>query len=576
MSESKPPISTQKDPNHRRYLFLKLLRVLNFIAMIVAFWPLFLTMEWVDQGQLANGLWPSALITAGMGLTAVIATIPLRIRQLNYQKQLAAAEDANPFDAADDQRQDVMHTTSNLAELEDLMNPIQDTSAKKDDDALGRHSAMALNEVDAYKAWKKQNRQYLMNRILGTVGINVIRVLLMLLFAIVFFALTYLKLGTSSAIASGVSALLLVLYAFDIPQRSYGDIFRSTHLTTHIVLVLVCQITRYFFRYPMQPDFHLYILFYLTFVYFLTRNQTNIDNLMRQGSRSLNQLPHGLRGFNAGLTSLLTLAFPVIYILRKPIATVLVFIWDTLIFIVTTIVEFLNSLMRTEEPIGTETVPPSLPSEPQVPAEEGGYWLRTIMTALVITLFIYILRRYGRQIISAIAAAFKKLIATIASLFRREYASTTDEDEGRYYTDYHMALDPRHKRDFSYRGRKKQWRKAYVAYRKQYKALVPMRADSDLSVDPDRYREAYRLALAWMDLTESAGLDESDTVREIAGNFEERLNRWAIANEDDFLDVTTAYEDLRYGGRLIDAQGEDFTAELAELENELERMASRL
>ena len=576
------------DPNWRRYLLLNCLRIVNFIALVLAFWPLILGMEWMDRRILLSGLWPSAFITGGLGIAALVSMLPLQIRQWNLrQAQQTALEKSEALldlelaaDAVTEGEQlepvlaAVKPQTANLADLEDLLYPVDDSKHAKRDEGMGRHSAAALNEVDAFKAWKRENRQYWISRIMGTVGINVIRGLMMLVIGVIFVAATW-SIGPFTATGSAAAAMLLVFYCFEIPHRSYGDIFKNAHLTAHIVMVMVLQIVRYFFSLPMQPDFHLYILFYLTFVFFLTRNQTNIDHLMRQGSRSLSELPHGLRGFNAGLTSLLTLAFPIIYVLRKPIAAVLSFLWDLTIFIISAVMNFLNSLFPEPADGIDETAVSSAVTDAPAEQAEGSYWVRAILTALVITLIVFILRRYGKQMIQGIANGFKRLMIWIAALFKREIEETSDVEEGRYYTDYHMPLDPDQKRAGSLRWRKKQWKRAYNTHRKRYAAL----GKHEFGVggwDATRYRDAYRLALAWMDLQEEAGLDPSETVREIARNHELLLTASAITDESRFEQVTEAYEDVRYGERVDQEQLPSVEERLDDLEAQLQRMANRL
>lgn len=581
------------EPNWRRYLLLKLLRILNFLALILALWPLILITEWIDRRSLVAGLWPSAMITIGLGLVALLAMLPLQIKQ----RSLRRAEEERRQELERDL--ETVHTeardpeslkySANLSDLEDILYPVDETQEQKKEDRMGRHSAHALNEEDAYKKWKRENRQYYLSRIMGTVGINVIRALLMLVFALLLFGFTY-SIGLTTAVSSGICALLLVMYCFDLPHRSYGDIFKNAHLTAHIIMVVVIQLIRHFMSFPLQPDFHLYILFYIIFIYFLTRNQTNIDSLMHQGSRSLSELPHGLRGFNAGLTSLLTLAFPLIYIMRKPIAAVLNFLWDLLIFVITSIINFINSLLPPISDGVEETVASSASGQEPLPAASESYWLRTIMTALVITIAIYILRRYGRQMLNAIGQAFRKIIAWIAALFHREVHESSDVEEGRYYTDYHMALDPKQKQRTTLRARKKQWKRAYSKYRKRYQsvdrehkladsqATTATAATTTLTTDVIRYRQAYRLALAWLDLQEEEGLNPAETVREIAHAFEPRLAASEITDPEHFEAVTTAYEDLRYGEeKSFDAvDGIDHGTSLDELEAQLKRMAAQL
>ncbi|NLB59950.1 MAG: hypothetical protein GX806_02570, partial [Lentisphaerae bacterium] len=269
------------DQTARRHLLLRALRLLNFSALILAFWPLILGAEWLDRFAMPYGFLSSGLICLGLGAAALVSMIPLTYRQSVLRKQQEVEENGVP--------------TANLSEIEALLYPEPPKiKPAMDNQTTGRHSARALGEVDAYKEWRRQTRQYWMQRIMGTVGSNVISALMMLGFGLVF-AFVGKQIGLISMTLLPISAMLLTLYAFDIPNRGYAEIFQSMHLSVHIGMVLLFQFVRSFFHYPMQADFHLFILFYLTFVYFLTRNQANIDNLMRQGSRSLRELPHGLR-----------------------------------------------------------------------------------------------------------------------------------------------------------------------------------------------------------------------------------------------------------------------------------------
>ncbi len=541
--------------SQRRILLLRGLRLLNFIALILAVWPLILAAEWLDLGELSNGIWPSFFKLCGLAIIALLSMLPLYIQQKNYIKEL--------------NQEDVLET-SNLAEIEDALYPIEEaTKPETLMSSPGRHAARALGEMEQYKAWRKAYIQYWTSRLMGTVGINVIRSLLMLVFGIVF-ALIGRTVGQISMVALGVSALLLSLYCFDIPHKAYGDIFKSAHLTAHIVMVIILQMVRSFFRYPLQPDFHLFILFYLTFIYFLTRNQTNIDHLMRQGSRSLKELPHGLRSFNAKLTTLLTISFPVIYVLRRPIARTLVFIWDTFVMLVSAFINFMMNLLPDPEPIPQEPIPSEAAPENGLGGGEGNYWVQAVITALVITLIVFLLRRYGKQMALAIRDMFRKLIAFIKSLFQQEHEESEDVEEGRYYTDYHFALDPSRPEMLSLRGRRRAWRKDYREYKRQVKHLGPT---------VNRYREAYRLALVWLDIKEDSGLDISDTVHEIANKNEAQLEMAAIADKDGFVAVTKTYEDARYGlqeGLEESLDTARITEHLAELERQLERMDNQL
>lgn len=550
------------DPTARHLLLLRMLRILNFTALILAFWPLVLAAEWMDRQGMPNGYWTSGLICLGFGIAALISMIPLLYRQAALRKL--------------DDGTEVSRESANLSEIEAALYPEQPkTKPTLDNLSPGRHSARALGEVDAYKAWRRQTRQYWLHRIMGTVGINVIRVLMMLVSGLVFAYVGY-RIGVISTVILSVSALLLTLYTFDIPNRSYGDIFKSSHFTMHIGMVLMFQLVRTFLGFPLQPDFHLFILFYLTFVFFLTRNQTNIDNLMRQGARSLHELPHGLRSFNARLTSLLIFTFPVIYIARRPIATVLRFLWDTVVFAIAAVLNFLNSLFPESEEIPPETVETGGPTDVPPEAAEGGYWFRTIVTAIIITLIIYILRRFGRQMIAAIAEGLRRLKRFVLSLFGREPEESEEVEEGRYYTDYHIALDPASKHAGSYRHRKNRWKQDYKKYKRQYRGLPITGENIDHIRDELRYREAYALALRWLDLREESGLELSETVREIAFHHGHRLSEDMITSPDHFEKVTVAYEDVRYGVVDSERYQESFDIVLNDLEEQLGRMAERL
>ncbi len=551
------------DQTERRRLLLRALRLLNFSALILAFWPLILGAEWIDRTSMPYGYLSSGLICLGFGLAALLSMIPLTYRQMALRKQQNPAED----DTA----------TANLSDIEAVLYPEpQSNKPMMNNQTTGRHSARALGEVDAYKAWRRQTRQYWVQRIMGTVGINVIRAVLMLVFGLVF-AFIGKEIGMISMVVLAISAMLLTLYAFDIPNRGYADIFQSMHMTAHIAMVLIFQMIRSFFNYPLQPDFHLFILFYLTFVYFLTRNQANIDHLMRQGSRSLRELPHGLRGFNARLTSLLTLAFPLIYIARRPIATVLRFLWDLFVLSVSAVMRFLNSLFpEGREVLPSETAATDNVTDPVAEAGSNGYWLRTIMTALVITVMIYFLRRYGRQMLMALANGLRRLKLFIQSLFQGEHEASPEVEEGRYYTDYHMALDPSAKRSNSYRKLRNRWLADYRKYQKRYLKLPHGKKVAAGEEDMTRYREAFALALRWLDLKEESGLDLSDTVREIARHHGHRLKEDRIASEAHFEEVTGAYEDVRYGVIDKERYSDSFDLVLTDLEEQLGRMADRM
>lgn len=164
-TNTKPQLNWS-DPNWRRYLLLKLLRVLNFIALILAVWPLILGMEWVDRRSLVTGLWPSAIITIGLGLVALIAMLPLQIKQRSLRRaeeermrDLATGE-AMADDLSEGDEPESLKYSANLSDLEDIFYPVDESEEQKKDERMGRHSAHALNEEDAYKKWKRENRQY--------------------------------------------------------------------------------------------------------------------------------------------------------------------------------------------------------------------------------------------------------------------------------------------------------------------------------------------------------------------------------------------------------------------------------
>lgn len=554
--------SLLEEQGWKRYLLLNALRKINSLAFVISFWPLILMIEWIDRRTLAHGLWTSALITLGLAVFGVIASIPLSYKQ----REARNARDLSRKAAAD---------TADLSEIEDILYPDQRRGGDpKDKDAPGRHSARAMGEEDAFKAWRKARRSYWTQRILGTVGINVIRTIIMLVAAVTFGWLGY-RIGMTAMLVYSLSAVIVTFYAFDNPNRSYSEIYKVSHFSVHIGMVVVFQLVRYFLGYPYQADFHLMILFFLTFVYFLTRNQSNIDSLMRQGSRSLKELPHGLRGFNARLTSLLTLAFPIIYLIRRPIAFILRLIWDSVVFVLAAIVNFISSLFPEQQDVVPEPVPTEGTDPPMEAGEGGGYWLRAVLTALVITLLIYLLRRYGRQIAAAIGEGLRKLKRFIISLFQGEEVEAEAVEEGRFYTDYHSDLDPAAEKKMSMKQRKKRWKQDYAAYRKQYAELV---VPAKYTVSSDsflRYREAYRLALRWLDLSEEEGLNPAETVREIARVQDVRLSEGAISDPQQFISVTGAYEDVRYSAE-HDPDRQHSLDAIRDLEKQLEQMSKSI
>ncbi len=546
------------DPLGRRQLLLRLLRILNFTSLIVAFWPLILMAEYLDRGMGPGGLLPSGLLTLLLGLVSMVSVIPLYYRQRILRRELGENWQEN---------------TASLQEMELHLYPErEDVKPTVDDQAAGKHSARALGETDAYKAWRKQTRLYWTQRILNAVGTNVIRALMMLFFGLGMGYLGY-RIGLMSGIVLLVSTMLLVLYCFELPSRSYGEIFKSTHYSVHMVMVVIVQVIRSALGYPAEADFHLFVLFYLTLTYFLTRNQANIDHLMRQGSRSLRELPHGLRSFNAKLTSLLILAFPVIYGLRRPLATAMRWIKDTILWLIVVIIDFIGRLLPDSEelePIVTDT-PPATDGPPQ--GTEGGYWLRAIMTALVITLIIYLLRRYGRQMIAAVAELFRRIKRFIQELFRGEFEEEEEVEEGRYYTDYHRALDPKQRRRSGLRARQRRWREDYKRYRKRYRRLSGAEAAVESLTEAERlrYREGFALALRWLDLMKSDGLELSATIREIAKESDIQALLSELRSTDLLDDVITGYEDLRYGPDVPGAR-----QPIEALDLQLEQMYQRL
>ncbi len=212
-------------------------------------------------------------------------------------------------------------------------------------------------------------------------------------------------------------ALPAGIIAFFSGYRAYGQEYSDLFSMGWFGLFFVASVvTCLMLNFSYAPELYSAALSQLCLVFglmivlaSLLANQTNIDQRTRQRSAGKSVLPHGLRGYNAMLISGISVATVALFLLAKPLATL----------IVKGIGAFLGLILSLIRNHGLELDYGSLPSDENTfggladPADNTAF---TILWALVVILAIVAVIRFRRQIINF----FRELFAPLFRESKRE------------------------------------------------------------------------------------------------------------------------------------------------------------
>ena len=515
-----PPQPPAEPTQARRLLGFRVLRVLNLICVILSFWPLLLlTVMLLGFGGFALlEHWRRPQTT---GLDLLLLAIPAFLAYAVEPRLIARDPDH------------IGRPPSGLQGRDDGRLPERSSELRTERALAEAAAAAARREAQLERRAELGIRGWLRSR-----AVPALR-------QIAWFGLSALALGLRGLQLSPIYALVLALLAaiavklaIDAPDRGYNEIYRLPFYVAFLIFSLLNLLLAETFRLEPYLNLHIALFFFISMVYLLTRNQVNIDSVMRRGHHALDELPRGLRQRNAVLVLLLAATIPVIYLLRRVLAAAIVWTWDLVRTIIRVVLDFLGSLLRPGEerlqPIPTE----SLPEEGQLPPAQSGSWLWDLIAYAILAGIITLLFLKRRQIAAAIGNGLRRLRDWLSTLMQREVTRGEDVERHSLYSDFHSSIDPgRHQRLLSERRRRRRWQQACRHYFARYGVDGP--------VGREQVRHAYRLLLGWLDLCRG-DLKAPYTVRETTRHNLELLSRAADFDAPTREALMDLYEWARY------------------------------
>ncbi|MDD2214044.1 MAG: hypothetical protein PHR21_05830 [Oscillospiraceae bacterium] len=333
-------------------------------------------------------------------------------------------------------------------------------------------------------------------------------------------------------IFAGTATFLLTFIFYRMAFWPYTAIYRSGALITLMVTSALVMLLTANKSFPLAIESCLMLdLFASLIAFFLTQNQTHLEDLL-QTAANQETVSEALRRSNFFKTLLLTLILPLLYLLRRPIAAVLNWIWQTIKWLVKVIAAFLNRLVPDTQPMETEPAETQALQATQTTDSILSRLLGYAFYILLLMGLLYLIWHYRRQIQAALKRAVAFIQRQLQRLLQLRDRRASRGDHNLAFTDAYSLINKsnRPKNGRKSRGRwQRQWLRDYRRYRRT--ALLPPAAS--------HFRQGVCLLLQWLDQAEQP-LPPDATVRRC-------LKQPLPAPDPDPALLAAVYETCRYG-----------------------------
>ncbi|NJP39602.1 hypothetical protein HCH52_00815 [Oscillospiraceae bacterium HV4-5-C5C] len=383
--------------------------------------------------------------------------------------------------------------------------------------------------------------------------------------------------GTSAAgqpwylrIFACVAAFLLTFLFYRMAFWPYNALYRSASLITLIVTSALVMLLNSGNSFPLAIEPCLMLDLFLSLIaFFLTQNQTHLEDLL-QSAANQETVSEALRRSNFFKTLLLMLVLPCLYLLRRPIAALLNWIWQTIRWLIQVIAAFLSRLLPDSQSMETEPAETQGLQAPQTSDSLLSRLLEYAFYVLILLALLYLLWRYRRQIQTALKRAAAFIKKQLQKLLQLRDRGINSGDHNLAFTDAYSSIS-KSSRPQSGRKSHGRWQRLWLRDYRRYRrtALLPP--------DAGHFRRGVCLLLQWLDQAEQP-LPPDTTVRRC-------LKQPLPATDPDPALLAAVYETCRYGAwaelgpdqpAVPDSGQADLTQASRQLDQVLKQLADRL
>lgn len=334
---------------------------------------------------------------------------------------------------------------------------------------------------------------------------------------------------------AGTVAMCITAFTFGFVfwYKEYSVIIEKRAVVTYAVVNIVAIIALFFLKATYSQNFIVIYYFIFIALYFVTRNQSNIDYLMERRQHKLEHLPKKIRYYNLYLILAILAVILTAFLAKKPIAKLFMIIIDYAKKLIKAVIDFINWLMNLFAKEGTSQMG-EVPSDNQMMPAGGGTsgfdWTYIIITLLVAGV-IFIIVKNRKAIYRFFARMFNKILSAIKKLLLNTPLSLSKGDESSdYYQDEAQSLD---KNDIVANRKKKEF--THRDFKKQCKIYLNM-TDNE-----EKLLFGYQLMVRWFEV-KGVDIIKSDTAIEILHKVRDKK----MSEKDRLEIVTDFYNYIRF------------------------------